>query len=75
MSDIEGEFIMMNRPVKRKYSPILWLLVIPFIVLLIPPIYNHVNPELFGIPFFYWFQLMWVIITAIITAIVYFVGA
>lgn len=66
---------MMNRPVKRKYSPFLWLLIIPFIVLLIPPIYNHVNPELFGIPFFYWFQLSWVIITAIITAIVYFVGA
>ena len=66
---------MMNRPAKRKYSPVLWLLVIPFIVLLIPPIYNHVNPELFGIPFFYWFQLMWVIITAIITAIVYFAGA
>jgi hypothetical protein len=75
LSDIEGEIIMMNRPVKRKYSPILWLLIIPFIVLLIPPIYNRVNPELFGIPFFYWFQLSWVIITAIITAIVYFVGA
>ena len=66
---------MMNRPVKRKYSPVLWLLIIPFIVLLIPPIYNHVDPTLFGIPFFYWFQLAWVIITAIITAIVYFVGA
>lgn len=66
---------MMNRPVKRKYSPFLWLLIIPFIVLLIPPIYNRVDPTLFGIPFFYWFQLSWVIITAIITAIVYFVGA
>ena len=66
---------MMNRPVKRKYSPILWLLVIPYIVLLIPPIYNHVDPMLFGIPFFYWCQLAWVIITAIITAIVYFTGA
>jgi len=26
-------------------------------------------------PFFYWFQLLWVIITAILTAIVYLLGA
>jgi hypothetical protein len=26
-----------------------------------------------GMPFFYWYQLLWVIIGAILTAIVYFV--
>jgi hypothetical protein len=25
-----------------------------------------------GIPFFYWFQLFWVIVSAVLTAIVYF---
>ncbi len=25
-----------------------------------------------GIPFFYWYQLLWVIIGAVLTAIVYF---
>ena len=25
-----------------------------------------------GIPFFYWFQLLWVIVSAVFTAIVYF---
>ncbi|TMC60912.1 MAG: DUF3311 domain-containing protein [Chloroflexota bacterium] len=26
---------------------------------------------LLGIPFFYWFQLLWIIITAILTAVLY----
>ena len=53
----------------------LLLLIIPFIVVLWPPFYNYTDPKLFDIPFFYWFQLLWVILTAIITAIVYFLGA
>jgi len=40
-----------------------------------PPFYNFREPEFIGIPFFYWFQLLWIIITAIITGIVYFAGA
>jgi hypothetical protein len=31
-----------------------------------------VEPTLGGVPFFYWYQLLWVIIGAILTAIVYF---
>ncbi len=56
---------------KRRWS--LLLLLIPFIVLLWPPFYNSWDPPIFGIPFFYWFQLLWVILTAIITAVVYFI--
>jgi len=55
-----------------------WLrvfLIIPFIVLLYPPFYNHNDPTFIGIPFFYWFPLLWVIITAILTAVLYFLGA
>lgn len=66
---------MINRTQRRRRSWILLLLLIPFIALLYPPFYNFKQPMFIGIPFFYWFQLLWVIITAIITAIVYFVGA
>ncbi|SFI67403.1 Protein of unknown function [Bradyrhizobium sp. Gha] len=48
------------------------LLLIQFIAVLWPPFYNMAEPELIGIPFFYWYQLLWVIIGAILTAIVYF---
>lgn len=67
---------MASRPQERKRrSWLLVLLIIPFIALLIPPFYNFNDPTFIGIPFFYWFQLLWIIITAIITAIVYFGGA
>jgi hypothetical protein len=31
------------------------------------------EPTLMGIPFFYWFQLFWVIVSAVFTGVVYFV--
>jgi hypothetical protein len=71
----KGERLMLPRSEKKGRSWLLLLLLIPFIVMLWPPFYNFKDPALFGIPFFYWFQLLWVIITAIITAIVYFAGA
>ncbi len=44
-----------------------WLLVLPFIGLLWIPFFNRTEPSLFGIPFFYWYQLAWVPITAALT--------
>jgi magnesium-transporting ATPase (P-type) len=35
------------------------------------PFYNHLTPVLWGFPFFYWYQLMWVLIVAILSAIAY----
>lgn len=55
-----------------------WLrifLLIPFIALLYPPFYNTANPTFIGMPFLYWYSLLWIIITAIITAVIYFLGA
>ena len=55
-----------------------WLrvfLLIPFIVLLYPPFYNSIDPKFIGMPFFYWFPLLWIILTAILTAVLYFLGA
>ena len=48
-----------------------WLLLVPLIGTLIPPIYNHEDPKLIGIPFFYWYQLAWVPIGVAVTALVY----
>jgi len=41
-----------------------WLLLVPFVATLWPPFYAHAEPTLFGFPFFYWYQLLWVVITA-----------
>ncbi|MBV9523072.1 MAG: DUF3311 domain-containing protein [Alphaproteobacteria bacterium] len=59
---------------ERKTGPSIWwiLLAIPFIAVLWVPFYNAAEPAWEGIPFFYWYQFLWVIIAAILTAIVYF---
>ena len=48
------------------------LFAIQFVFALWPPFYNKAEPYWMGIPFFYWFQLLLVIVAAVLTAIVYF---
>jgi hypothetical protein len=63
---------MNGHPPKRRSAGWLWfLLLIPYVGLLWVPFYNHVDPRLFGFPFFYWYQLLWVPISALLTWIVY----
>jgi hypothetical protein len=49
-----------------------WLLLVPFVALLWVPLYASGEPALAGIPYFYWYQFLWILISAIITALVYF---
>lgn len=48
-----------------------WLLIIPFIGLLWPPFYASIQPTLGGIPFFLWYQFLFIIIGATVTVVVY----
>ncbi len=60
-----------NRP-RGGWSWWYLLFVLQFVVILWPPFYNKIEPTFIGIPFFYWFQLLWVLVSAVLTAIVYF---
>jgi Protein of unknown function (DUF3311) len=66
--------VAMNGESKKRSAWSWWylLFVVQFAVALWPPLYNRIEPSLMGIPFFYWFQLLWVIVSAVFTAIVYF---
>jgi hypothetical protein len=35
------------------------------------PFYNTVEPELADIPFFYWYQLAWIVMGAVLLGVVY----
>jgi hypothetical protein len=48
-----------------------WLLLVPLLGTLYPPLYNTRDPELFGVPFFYWYQMVWVPASVLVTVIVY----
>ena len=50
-------------PHRSDRSPWNWLLLVP--------IYNRVEPTLFGWPFFYWFQLLLVGVGVLVTSTVY----
>jgi hypothetical protein len=49
------------------------LLIIPCAALAAVPIYSRETPELWGFPFFYWYQLLWVVLTPILTFTAYLV--
>lgn len=53
-------------------SWVYWLLVIPVIAVLWVPFYNSVDPVWEGIPYFYWYQFLWVLLNAGIIGLVYF---
>jgi hypothetical protein len=46
-----------------------WSVVIflPAVAVLWVPFFNFALPSLFGVPFFYWYQLLWVLISAALT--------
>jgi len=51
----------------------LWylLFVIPFVAMLLPQTYNGPTPSIAGLPFFYGYQLLWVVLTGLLTLAVY----
>jgi hypothetical protein len=60
-----------GRPVNERNKGWYWLFVIPFFGVFLPWIYNTNDPEFIGIPFFYWYQMLWVPLTVLITIFVY----
>lgn len=70
--DRRGISTMNATPEKRGARSWWYLLFLfQFVALLWPPFYNKVEPSWMGVPFFYWYQLLWVLISAVITAVVY----
>lgn len=47
------------------------LLALPFVATLWVSSYAHVGPRLGGFPFFYWYQILWIFLSAIFTYTAY----
>ena len=43
------------------------LLLIPIVALMWVPSYSRTDPELFGFPFFFWYQFLWVFLCSSMT--------
>lgn len=48
-----------------------WAFLIPLGLVIAVPFYNKAEPALWGLPFFYWVQLLFVVVGAVVTGIVY----
>ncbi|MFZ2019936.1 MAG: DUF3311 domain-containing protein [Methyloceanibacter sp.] len=47
------------------------LFIIPVGLVMWVPFYNRTEPSLGGVPFFYWYQLAWVLLGAALVLVVY----
>ena len=56
---------------RRKFHPVYLLSALPFIADIWVPFYNRIDPQLFGIPFFYWWQTLWIVLGALCILPVY----
>jgi hypothetical protein len=48
-----------------------WLLLVAVIVPLATPLYNRIEPRLFGLPFYYWGQLAFALLSTLVITIVH----
>jgi ABC-type transport system involved in cytochrome c biogenesis permease component len=65
-----------HRPPPRTRNPRVWVLVgvlllIPMVVPLLVNTYAREEPALGGVPFFFWYQFLWIIIAVVLTTIAY----
>ena len=59
---------MAEPPRTTRNRPVWWLvgilLLIPIVMPLLVNMYAKESPELFGVPFFFWYQFMWIPLAA-----------
>ena len=60
----------MARPARRGRSGY-WLLTVPALAPLLTPLYDRTDPKLWGMPFFYWYQMACVVLSLVILTGVY----
>ncbi|RAJ71437.1 uncharacterized protein DUF3311 [Streptomyces sp. Amel2xB2] len=46
-------------------------LFVPFVALLWVSSYSRTEPTLIGLPFFYWYQMLWVLLSGALTMVAY----
>ena len=60
-----------TRARRSDHHPINWLLLLPLVLTLFPPIYNSIDPTIGDVPFFYWYQMAAIVVSVVVTLLVY----
>ena len=56
---------------RRRFHPVYLFLLIPYAAWVWVPFYNRIEPSLLGVPFFYWWQIFGIFLTAVCILPVY----
>jgi len=64
---------------RRRRSTGLWVVIVlilvpPVVVPLWVPLYRKIDPTLWGFPFFYWFQFLLILCSAVLTIVAYYLS-
>lgn len=62
---------MANKHKSKGLRPLYLLLLIPYLAMMWVPSYNRIEPQIAGIPFFYWYQLAWIVLGAAVMLPIY----
>lgn len=73
---VDGSRGLPSRPPKLAEAPASYvasalLLAAAFVALLWVPSYAHLTPSLGGVPFFYWYSILWLLINAVCQYLAY----
>jgi hypothetical protein len=60
-----------NAKRRRPFRLVHLLLIVPYVAILWVPSFDHAEPGLAGIPFFYWYQMAWIALGALLLLPVY----
>jgi uncharacterized protein DUF3311 len=63
-----------HRPSTGLWVVIVLILIPPVVVPLWVPLYDKADPTLWGFPFFYWFQFLLILCSAVLTILAYFLS-
>jgi hypothetical protein len=56
---------------RKRFRPVHLLLIAPYVAILWVPFFNRTEPSIAGIPFFYWYQMLWIVLGALLLLPVY----
>jgi hypothetical protein len=70
-SDSRGLALKTNGK-NKGFRPLYLLLLIPYFAMMWVPSYNRIEPSLARIPFFYWYQMLWIVLGAAVMLPIYF---
>ena len=58
---------------RKRFRLVHFFLIVPYVAILWVPSFDRVEPSIAGVPFFYWYQMLWIALGALVLLPVFLV--